>query len=72
MAIKQSNRVVSVLFTTEQLRALRIAAALEDRSMSKLIGRLVLDDLIQRQLLTKEQAYPSVAELTNNDEADEL
>ncbi len=60
MAIKQSNRVVSVLFTEEQVRALRIAAAREDRSMSKYVGRMVLKRLRNEGFITLEQAYPDL------------
>jgi hypothetical protein len=63
MAIKPSNRVVSVLFTTEQVRGLKIAAAYEDRSMSNIVGRLVLEYLVERGFLTRAQAYPNVLEL---------
>ncbi len=60
MAIKPSNRVISVLFTAEQVRGLRVAAARDDRSMSKFVGRLALEKLVETGYLTEAQAYPTL------------
>jgi len=56
MVIKHSNRIVSVLFTEDQLRGLKLAAFTEDRSMSKYVGRIVIEHLLEKGFITPEEA----------------